>query len=130
MHRKANQTTAPATVPVTFILEDPQSLGQTESKIELKGAPGQSMLDIALDHHIELEHTCGGVCACSTCHIYVNEGMDSLTEAEEDEEDRVEEAPNLKLNSRLSCQAKIVGDGPITVQIPAWNRNAVKETPH
>jgi len=56
--------------------------------------------------------------------------MDSLTEAEEDEEDRVEEAPGLQINSRLACQCEVHGDGPIVVRVPAWNRNAVKEVPH
>lgn len=130
MHRKAHEVDAPATVPVKFILEDPEALGCTESEIEVKGAVGQNILDLALDHDIQLEHTCGGVCACSTCHVYITEGMDHLSEAEEDEEDRVEEAPNLKIYSRLSCQAVIQEEGPIEVKVPAWNRNAVKETPH
>ena len=56
--------------------------------------------------------------------------MTAVSEAEEAEEDRVEEAPGLQRNSRLSCQCVIKGDGPITVRVPAWNRNAVKEIPH
>lgn len=130
MHRKAQEIDAPATVPVTFILEDPVSLGQTESRIELKGSPGQNLLELALEHGIQIEHACGGVCACSTCHVYINEGMDSLSEAQEEEEDRVEEAPAVRTNSRLSCQSRIEGEGPIVVKVPAWNRNAVKENPH
>ncbi len=120
-----------ATVPITFHMEDPESLtGSDESQVHLKAAKGQSILEVALDHGINIEHACGGVCACSTCHIYVTEGMDSLPEAEDDELDRVEEAPAIKPNSRLSCQCKIEGDGPISVRVPAWNRNAVKEVPH
>ncbi|MEC7195444.1 MAG: ferredoxin, partial [Planctomycetota bacterium] len=71
-----------------------------------------------------------GVCACSTCHVYVTQGMSDCSEADEDEEDRVEEAPGLQINSRLCCQAVVEGDGPIVVHVPSWNRNAVKEVPH
>ena len=73
---------------------------------------------------------CGGVCACSTCHVYVESGAESLSEPTEAEEDRVEEAPGLRRNSRLACQCEISGPGPIHVRVPAWNRNAVKEIPH
>ena len=70
------------------------------------------------------------MCACSTCHVYVEQGRDQVSEACEAEEDRVEEAPGLQINSRLACQCEIEGDGPIVVRVPAWNRNAVKEVPH
>jgi ferredoxin, 2Fe-2S len=93
------------------------------------GLPG-SLLDIALAHGIEMEHTCGGVCACSTCHSIVRKGMDSCNEATEDEEDQLEEAPGLTYNSRLSCQCVPDGSEDLVVEIPAWNRNAVKEAPH
>jgi ferredoxin, 2Fe-2S len=73
---------------------------------------------------------CGGVCACSTCHVHVEDGMKNLSESTEAEEDRVEEAPGLQRNSRLSCQCVIEKEGPIKVRVPAWNRNAVKENPH
>jgi ferredoxin len=56
--------------------------------------------------------------------------MDSVSEATEAEEDRVEEAPGIKRTSRLSCQCEIHGKGPIIVRVPAWNRNAIKEIPH
>ena len=56
--------------------------------------------------------------------------MENLSEAEEEEEDRVEEAPGLERNSRLSCQCIIQKEGEIVVRVPAWNRNAVKEVPH
>ena len=122
---------APPTVSVTYILEDPESLTDSDkAQYTLVGSRGQNLLEIALDADINIEHACGGVCACSTCHAYINEGQGSLSEPEEDEEDRVEEAPGLQHNSRLSCQCIIEGDGPIVVQIPAWNRNAVKEVPH
>lgn len=93
------------------------------------GRPG-SLLDIALGNHIEIEHTCGGVCACATCHSIVRQGLPSCNESTEDEEDQLEEAPGLTIQSRLSCQCIPDGTMDLVVEIPAWNRNAVKETPH
>ncbi len=133
MHlRQSDHVHGPATVPVTFHLEDPTGLtgDPDKTEIEVKAAKGEHLLEIAVEHGINIEHACGGVCACSTCHVYVEEGMDQVSEATEAEEDRVEEAPGLQLNSRLSCQCEIEGDGPIVVRVPAWNRNAVKEVPH
>lgn len=132
MHMKRNDADhPPATVPVTFILQDPKSLtGKDERVVTVLGSKGESILETAMDNGINIEHSCGGVCACSTCHVYLNKGESSVTEAQDDELDRVEEAPDLRRNSRLSCQAKITGDGPIEVEVPSWNRNAVKERPH
>lgn len=121
----------PPTTPITIVMEDPLSLtGNAQKEVTLAGGTGQSLLELALDHGINIEHACGGVCACSTCHVYVERGMDQLTEAVEAEEDRVEEAPGLQRNSRLSCQCVITGKGPIVIRVPAWNRNAVKEEAH
>jgi ferredoxin, 2Fe-2S len=132
MHMKhSDKPHGPPIVPVKFVLEDPEMLTNTEVKEwDLMGGEGESLLEIALEHGINIEHACGGVCACSTCHIYVEKGMDQLTEATEPEDDRVEEAPGIQRNSRLSCQCEIKGTGPIVVRVPAWNRNAVKEVPH
>jgi 2Fe-2S ferredoxin len=99
-------------------------------EVTVMASKTQSIIEAALEHGIGIEHACGGVCACSTCHVYVEQGMESLTEATEAEEDRVEEAPGIKRTSRLSCQCEIHGKGPIVVRVPAWNRNAVKEIPH
>lgn len=93
------------------------------------GRPG-SILDIALGHHLELEHTCGGVCACATCHSIIRQGLASCNEASDDELDQLEEAPGLTIQSRLSCQCVPDGTTDVVVEVPAWNRNAVKETPH
>jgi ferredoxin, 2Fe-2S len=93
------------------------------------GLPG-SLLDIALAHHVEIEHTCGGVVACSTCHSIVRQGFDSCNEASDDELDQLDEAPGLELRSRLSCQCVPNGTEDVVVEIPAWNRNAVKEAAH
>jgi len=90
------------------------------------GQPG-SILSIALASGIEIEHSCGGVCACSTCHVYVKEGLDSCNEATDDELDQLEEARGLTMQSRLSCQTVPNGTKEIRVVIPAWNVNLVKE---
>ncbi len=131
MHMHHSQVEGPKTVPVIFHLEDPEALTDTEqTQWHCKAAKGEHLLEVAIENGINIEHACGGVCACSTCHVYVEEGMDSLSEPTEAEEDRVEEAPGLQVNSRLSCQCEIEGDGPIVIRVPAWNRNAVKEVPH
>jgi 2Fe-2S ferredoxin len=89
-----------------------------ESKYPLAdhGKPG-SLLDIALANGIELEHNCGGSCACTTCHVIVREGAENLSEMAEDEEDRLDTAEGLTLHSRLGCQAVVHGD--VVVEIPA-----------
>ncbi len=116
---------------VKFIMEDPESLtGKSQDELTVPANPRLSLLEIALGNGINIEHACGGVCACSTCHIYVEQGENLLSEAVEAEEDRVEEAPGLQRNSRLSCQCIVERKGTIVVRIPSWNRNAVKELPH
>lgn len=87
----------------------------------------QSILDVALNHRICLDHACGGNCACTTCHIWVREGAEKLSEMEDDEADRLDMAADLQLNSRLGCQAMINKPGKVVVEIPAWNRNYVSE---
>jgi 2Fe-2S ferredoxin len=74
-----------------------------------------SLLDIALNYHINLQHSCGGNCACTTCHVIVKQGEENLSDMEEDEEDRVYLADNVTLRSRLGCQAVVKGD--VTVEI-------------
>lgn len=131
LRRSDDHQHGPPIVPITFVLEDPEGLTSTSrTEWQVKGGEGESLLEVALDNGINIEHACGGVCACSTCHVHVEQGMGELSEATEAEEDRVEEAPGLRRNSRLSCQCQIVGKGPIVVRVPAWNRNAVKEVPH
>lgn len=84
-----------------------------------------SLLDIALNHGVHLEHACGGSCACTTCHVVVKQGDGNLSEMEDDEADRLDMAPALTLHSRLGCQCVVKGD--VTVEIPSWNRNYVSE---
>jgi len=91
-----------------------------------EGLPG-SILDIALAHDIEIDHACGGVCACSTCHVIVQEGLQSCQEATEDEEDMLDTAPGLELSSRLGCQAVPDGTADVVVMVPEWNRNHAQE---
>ncbi|KAA3612953.1 MAG: ferredoxin [Planctomycetota bacterium] len=93
------------------------------------GLPG-SLLAIADQNGLEIDHACGGVCACSTCHVIVHEGFDSLPEATEGEEDMLDHAPGVGLKSRLACQAVPDGSEDLVVEIPSWNRNLVKEEHH
>jgi 2Fe-2S ferredoxin len=86
-----------------------------------------SLLDVAENYNIFLDHACGGVCACTTCHLHVTEGAGGLSEPEEKELDRMDLAPGLQLNSRLGCQAIIEKPGTYVVEIPAWNKNYVQE---
>ena len=132
MHMKASgEQLGPKNIPVTFELEDPESMGQSEKTVVVKGALKQSLLELALENNIAIEHACGGVTACSTCHVHIDEGEEAFNEPEDEELDRVEEAPGNDFCSRLSCQARIqAANEKITVRVPAWNRNAVKEVPH
>jgi len=91
------------------------------------GLPG-SILNTALAAGIDMEHSCGGVCACSTCHIIVRQGLHSCNEATDDEEDMLDLAPGLEPQSRLACQCVPDGSQDIIVEIPEWNRNLVSET--
>lgn len=86
-----------------------------------------SLLDIAEGAGIDINHSCGGVCACSTCHVYVERGLESCSPATDDEEDMLDEAPALTTESRLSCQCVPDGTKDLVVIVPKWNRNAVKE---
>ena len=81
--------------------------------------PDQSLLEIALLNDIELHHNCGGVCACSTCHVYINNGEDQLEELSDKEEDFIDRAVNPRINSRLGCQCVLLeGDGEVEVTLP------------
>ena len=90
----------------------------------------ESILDIALNFGLHLEHACGGNCACTTCHVVVKKGQELLNEMDEEEADRLDMAADLQLNSRLGCQTVIEKAGEVVVEIPAWNRNYVSEGGH
>jgi 2Fe-2S ferredoxin len=91
--------------------------------ITVEGKPGESILDVALENDIDLQHNCGGVCACSTCHVIVKKGMKNFEEMSDDEADQLDEAEGLTLDSRLGCQIKIMTlqDEDIIVEIPQIN---------
>ena len=97
---------------------------------EVEAQVGESILEVALKNEIDLDHACGGVCACSTCHVKVLKGGECLAESTEDEEDQLDEARDVDLTSRLGCQAKILRipkGGVLEVRIPTWNVNLVQE---
>lgn len=91
--------------------------------------PGTNILELAHEHHIEMESACGGVCACTTCHCIVREGFDSLEVADELEEDMLDKAWGLEAQSRLACQV-IVGEDDLTIEIPKYSLNHAAEAPH
>ncbi|HMT96254.1 MAG TPA: 2Fe-2S iron-sulfur cluster-binding protein [Ferruginibacter sp.] len=82
--------------------------------------PNQSILEVALKNDIELHHNCGGVCACSTCHLYLEKGEDFVEELSDGEEDFIDRAVNPRLNSRLGCQCVLLEneEGEIVVTLP------------
>lgn len=86
---------------------------------------GQSILDVAIDNDIRLEHNCGGNCACSTCHVIVRDGMEKLSHKTEEEQDELEEAAGLTPASRLGCQCKVSGD--IIVEVPPYRSTLLDE---
>ena len=92
---------------------------------EVEVPEGTAILDAALDNDIRIDHNCGGNCACSTCHVIINEGFETLNEISEDEEDMLDEAENLTDTSRLACQAKVVADLVVTIpeKEPLWDED-------
>lgn len=86
-----------------------------------------SILDIALHHGVDIDHACGGSCACSTCHVIIREGLASCGEPSEKEEDHLDAAYGLTPQSRLACQCVPDGSMDLVVEVPGWNRNAVRE---
>jgi 2Fe-2S ferredoxin len=112
---------------VTFILA-----GESQSfDVDLASLPYRhhglrgSLLDVALNVGVPLEHVCGGNCACTTCHVVVRSGMNNLSEMEDEEADRLDTAWDLTPQSRLGCQAIVRGD--VACEIPAYTRNYVEE---
>lgn len=100
-------------VKIRFVFED----GSAPKEVEIE--PGYSVLEAALLNDIKLNHNCGGVCACSTCHVYVEKGMEHLPETTEKEEDFIDRARDPRLNSRLSCQCDLLTDNTfIEILVP------------
>ena len=92
----------------------------------LSVAPGTSVCEALLENGVEIEHACDMSCACTTCHVIVREGFNSLNEMDENEEDLLDRAWGLEPNSRLSCQA-IVAQKELVVEIPKYSINHAKE---
>jgi 2Fe-2S ferredoxin len=112
---------------VTFIKDGKETTVEFEQgklPFQEHGLP-ESFLDVAMNFGISLEHACGGSCACTTCHLFIREGMQNLSEMEDNEADRLDTAWDLRTNSRLGCQAVIRGD--VVVEFPMYTRNYVQE---
>ncbi|MEY4419910.1 MAG: hypothetical protein RLZZ498_506 [Pseudomonadota bacterium] len=93
---------------------------------ELQAAAGSTICEVLLENHINIEHACDMSCACTTCHVIVREGFNSLNAADENEDDLLDRAWGLEPNSRLSCQA-IVAQQNLVVEIPKYTINHAKE---
>ena len=112
---------------VTFILDgEPKTVEFDPAALQYQrhGRPG-SLLDIALNFAIPLEHVCGGNAACTTCHVVVRQGMPNLSDMKDEEADRLDTAWDVTPDSRLACQAVVKGD--IVCEVPAYTRNYVAE---
>jgi 2Fe-2S ferredoxin len=92
----------------------------------IEAEPGVTICDAALQNDIEIEHACEKSCACTTCHVIIREGFNSLTEATEEEDDLLDKAWGLEPESRLSCQAT-VGEKDLVIEIPKYTINMVSE---
>jgi 2Fe-2S ferredoxin len=112
---------------ITFLPENRTIEIRPDSDLSSGTGLSGSVLDIALASGIDIDHACGGVCACSTCHVVVESGMESCNESSEEEEDQLEKAPGLSSQSRLACQCVPNGSKNLVVRIPTWNRNLVRE---
>jgi 2Fe-2S ferredoxin len=95
----------------------------------LEVEPGTNLIEVALDHGINIEHACELSCACTTCHVVVREGFDSLEPSEELEDDLLDKAWGLEPDSRLSCQV-LVGEEDLVIEIPKYTINQVSEAQH
>ena len=92
----------------------------------IEAESGMTVCDVLLANGIEIEHACEKSCACTTCHVIVREGLESLPEANDEEDDLLDKAWGLELNSRLSCQATIQQQD-LVIEIPKYSINMVKE---
>jgi 2Fe-2S ferredoxin len=110
-------------MPIIKILPHPEYCPQGKS---IEASPGTSICEALLDHDIEIEHACDMSCACTTCHVVVREGFNSLGELDEAEEDLLDRAWGLEATSRLSCQA-ILAQQDVTIEIPKYSINHAKE---
>lgn len=112
---------------VTFIIDgEPHTVEFETGRLPYSShGRRESLLDVAKNLHIALEHACGGNCACTTCHVMVKEGAQNLSEMQDDEADRLDTAWDLTPQSRLGCQAVVHGD--VVCELPMYTRNYVQE---
>ena len=113
---------------VTFIFKDgtKRTVEFEHGKLDYQGhGLPESFLDVAMNFGIPLEHACGGSCACTTCHLFIREGAQNLSDMEDNEADRLDTAWDLRPTSRLGCQAVIKGD--VVAEFPMYTRNYVQE---
>jgi 2Fe-2S ferredoxin len=92
----------------------------------IEAEAGTTICDAALQNGIEIEHACEKSCACTTCHVYIREGMDSLNENSDEEDDMLDKAWGLEPDSRLSCQT-VIGNEDLVIEIPKYTINMVSE---
>ena len=110
-------------MPVIKILPHPE---YCPAGAEITAPAGTSICEALLEHHINIEHACDMSCACTTCHVIVREGFQTLNAPEEEEEDLLDRAWGLEPQSRLSCQAILAGAN-VTVEIPKYSINHAKD---
>ena len=110
-------------MPTITVLPHPEICPEGKT---FEAEAGVSLLDNLLEQGIDVEHACEKSCACTTCHVIVREGFDTLAESSEDEDDLLDRAWGLTPVSRLSCQAT-VQDAPLTVEIPKYTINYARE---
>ncbi len=94
--------------------------------MEVDAIVGQTICDVALKNGIKIEHACEKSCACTTCHVYIRQGIETIDESSENEDDMLDKAWGLEPDSRLSCQAKI-GEDDLVIEIPKYTINMVSE---
>ncbi|HTQ77005.1 MAG TPA: ISC system 2Fe-2S type ferredoxin [Burkholderiales bacterium] len=93
---------------------------------EFEAESGESICDALLEHGVDIEHACEKSCACTTCHVILRQGYESLADPEEKEEDLLDKAWGLEATSRLSCQAK-VAEADLVIEIPKYTINYERE---
>ena len=110
-------------MPTITVLPHPELCPQGAT---LQGLTGATLCETLLDNDIAIEHACDMSCACTTCHVVVRQGFDTLNEATEEEDDLLDKAWGLEPQSRLSCQA-MVGTTDLTIDIPRYTINHARE---
>lgn len=95
--------------------------------VSIEAAPGTRLSDALLTAGVAIEHACEKACVCTTCHVVIRGGFQSLRPASDDEEDQLGKAWGLEPTSRLSCQVRLPASGELVVEIPRYSRNFVRE---